>query len=236
MPFIKVQNPTNDKAWINNKIKKLMTARNKAAAQNNNTLIKQLHKQIQREIRYNKRRHAKQTENSLKQNPAKAWKSLAGMLHLSTKPSDCSMPADELNKFYNRFDQMSAEFSTPTLPQVDLSMKDFLDPDSIRQTLKQLSTRKACGPDGITGKVLKVCADNLYFPLAKLFNKAIQFGTFPDTWKLTTIKPVPKKPGATEAKDHRPIALTSTISKVFEKQIVQVLSKAIKDDYQFAYR
>ena len=61
----------------------------------------------------------------------------------------------------------------------------------------------------------------------------------PRAWKTSTIIPVPRKATALQLNDHRPVALTPTIAKCFEK----VVSKHLKfdvvdqlDPFQFAYK
>ena len=61
----------------------------------------------------------------------------------------------------------------------------------------------------------------------------------PRAWKTSTIIPVPKKAAPLQLNDHRPVALTPTIAKCFEK----VVSKHLKfdvvdqlDPFQFAYK
>ena len=52
----------------------------------------------------------------------------------------------------------------------------------------------------------------------------------------TVIKPIPKSNTANVAKDYRPIALTSVLSKTFERVTKPLLTKCLTDDSQFACR
>ena len=61
----------------------------------------------------------------------------------------------------------------------------------------------------------------------------------PDTFKKSTIIPVPKKASPESFNDYRPVALTSVIMKCFEaifKVFIQSLLPSDFDPYQFAYR
>ncbi|KAI3357864.1 hypothetical protein L3Q82_016256 [Scortum barcoo] len=57
--------------------------------------------------------------------------------------------------------------------------------------LKQINTRKAPGPDGIPGRALKVCADQLADVFADIFNMSLLQSVVPTCFKETII--VPKK-------------------------------------------
>ncbi|KAI3357157.1 hypothetical protein L3Q82_015460 [Scortum barcoo] len=94
---------------------------------------------------------------------------------------------DELNTFYARFE------STSPAVEVQKAQEDHCPPVISRadvcRTLKRINTRKAPGPDGIPGRALKE----------------------------TIIVPVPKKTKILSLNDYRPVALTSTIMKCFER-------------------
>ncbi|KAI3376226.1 hypothetical protein L3Q82_016729, partial [Scortum barcoo] len=85
------------------------------------------------------------------------------------------------------------------------------------RTLKRINTRKAPGPDGIPGRALKVCADQLADVFADIFNMSLLQSVVPTCFKETIIVPVPKKTKILCLNDYRPVALTSTIMKCFER-------------------
>ena len=84
-----------------------------------------------------------------------------------------------------------------------------------------LDPTKACGPDLITGKMLKMTADAVSLPLFKLFNMLFENGIFPEIWKSGNICPIFKKDNMTDLIKYRPITLLSIISKIFEKHNCQ---------------
>lgn len=55
-----------------------------------------------------------------------------------------------------------------------------------------VSARKAAGPDGIPGRVLKDCADQLATVLTNIFNLSQSQAIVPTCLKTATIVPVPK--------------------------------------------
>ncbi|KAK1797989.1 hypothetical protein P4O66_000750 [Electrophorus voltai] len=101
------------------------------------------------------------------------------------------------------------------------------------------NTRKAMGPDGICGRVLKACADQLAPVFADIFNLSLTLGIVPSSFKRSTIVPVPKKPRPSDLNDYRPVALTSVVMKCFEKLVRDFITSSLPasmDPLQFAYR
>ncbi|KAI3352136.1 hypothetical protein L3Q82_020943, partial [Scortum barcoo] len=134
-----------------------------------------------------------------------------------------SLP-DELNTFYARFE------STSPAVEVQKAQEDHCPPVISRadvcRTLKRINTRKAPGPDGIPGRALKVCADQLAEVFADIFNMSLLQSVVPTCFKETIIVPVPKKTKILSLNDYRPVAavaLTSTIMKCFERPLLYSL-------------
>lgn len=94
---------------------------------------------------------------------------------------------------------------------------------SSREVLKainNLDSSKACGPDKLPAKMLKMTAAFIAEPLSKILNKSIIEGRYPSLWKKATVKPVFKGKGSpSELKNYRPISLLPCMSKIFEKLI-----------------
>ncbi|KAI8509624.1 hypothetical protein Bbelb_120520 [Branchiostoma belcheri] len=90
----------------------------------------------------------------------------------------------------------------------------------VYRKLQQVKVRKAAGPDGIPGKLIREFAFELSVPLADVINSSLQQGSVPEEWKNATVIPLPKtKPPS--IKELRPISLTSLLSKVAENFICQ---------------
>lgn len=87
----------------------------------------------------------------------------------------------------------------------------------VKFTTKHLK-HKSPGPDQIHNVALKNAPHKLNTYLSIIFNACIQIGYYPDVWKTSIIRPIPKPhKDPTLVKSYRPIALTSTIGKTFEK-------------------
>ncbi|KAF7647838.1 hypothetical protein LDENG_00165960, partial [Lucifuga dentata] len=109
----------------------------------------------------------------------------------------------------------------------------------VRWVLKTVNPRKAAGPDGVPGKVLKACADQLSQIFASIFNHSLLKAVVPSCLKSSIIIPVPKKPTIDCLKDYRPVALTPVITKCFERLVLRHIKACLPpcfDPHQYAYR
>ena len=111
----------------------------------------------------------------------------------------------------------------------------------VRRVLLNLETKKAFGPDGIPPRVLKECAHELSPMLSRLFRLILKTGIYPSSWKHVLVQPVPKKGDRSNPSNYRPIALTSTISKVFETLLNahflrHLESHSLLSDHQYGFR
>ena len=80
--------------------------------------------------------------------------------------------------------------------------------------------KQAAGPDGLPGRVLRACADQLAGVFTDIFNMSLIQSVIPTCFKQTTIVPVPKNKKATCLNDYRPVALTSVAMKCFERLVM----------------
>ncbi len=111
--------------------------------------------------------------------------------------------------------------------------------DEVRRALKRVNVRKAAGPDGITGRVLRSCADQLAGLFTSIFNESLATSVVSTSFKKSIIIPVPKNNKPSCLNDYRPVALTSIVMKVFERLVKSYISSSITvtlDPLQFAYR
>ena len=108
-------------------------------------------------------------------------------------------------------------------------------PSGLKAALKAMNPNKAAGPDGVLGKVIKTCADQLTGVLTRIFNVSLQTASVPPCLKAATIILIPKKMTINGLNDYRPITLTSVVMKCFEKLVLQHLRSNF-NQHQFAYR
>ena len=59
--------------------------------------------------------------------------------------------------------------------------------------IKALDISIAHGHDGISVKMIKICADSIAHPLTLIFQNSLVAGIFANIWKKTNIFPIYKK-------------------------------------------
>jgi len=67
-----------------------------------------------------------------------------------------------------------------------------INPDEIYDYLFSLDPHAGVGPDGIPSVFLKQCCSVLVKPLHFIFNKSLNLGYFPDSWKKSFVTPIHK--------------------------------------------
>ena len=131
-------------------------------------------------------------------------------------------------------DQYNSVFSTPISPLLesnDYFPHDETDEpyiwdipfsrDDIKDAMDEIPLTASAGPDRFPAILLKKCSGPLSEPLYILWRKSLSNGSVPQVFKTANIIPIHKGKGSpkTEAKNYRPIALTSHLIKIFEKVI-----------------
>ena len=114
-----------------------------------------------------------------------------------------------------------------------------IDQDRVLGLFKYTGVNKCPGPDGICGRTLRLCDEQLSGVFQRLFQTSIDTCIIPDIWKLSTVIPIHKKDNPKLPNDFRPIALTSLVMKTLEKIIkffILAVTEYNLDPLQFAYR
>lgn len=109
--------------------------------------------------------------------------------------------------------------------------------NDVMNLLKYTPINKYPGPDGICGRTLRYCAEQLSGLLLQLFQSSMDQSLVPLPWKTSTI--IPKKDKLHFLKNHRPIALTALVMNALEKLVkahITLVSGAKMEPLQFAYR
>ena len=114
-------------------------------------------------------------------------------------------------------------------------------PTDVKNILLALNVNSSMGPDGLHPHLLKACADNLAYPLCKIFHLSLAEGSLPSLWKLSLVVPIFKKGSHADPLNYRPICLPSVAAKSLERVISQELhtfftENNILTDHQFGFR
>ena len=234
----------NTKPWMTKEVNSLLNERDRAFKAGDQVLYSAARANLKRGIREAKAEHKRKIEDHLQSNNTReVWQ---GVQHLTNfKPSGPSAngdasTAEELNRFFARFERAAAPEDVTTPPPSTHSSHNLtLQEHEVRRTLRAVNPRKATGPDGVPGQVLRDCADQLAGVFTDIFSQSLSQAIIPSCLKTSTIIPVPKKNSVSCLNDYRPVALTSIAMKCFEKLVRAHITSILPPDldpYQFAYR
>ncbi|TWW59319.1 hypothetical protein D4764_06G0008490 [Takifugu flavidus] len=157
----------------------------------------------------------------------------------ATHCSSCPPSSPSLMNFSSHIPDTSHPGPCPSPPPTPPCSSLSLTPHQVRKALKKNRARKATGPDGISSRLLKSCADQLCGIFSHMFNLSLRLGRVPQLWKTSCIVPVPKTPHPKEHNSYRPVALTSHLMKTLERLILDHLRPLVSsfmDPLQFAYQ
>ena len=145
-----------------------------------------------------------------------------------------------MNSFFTRFE--TRDFSSHISDVKQSLMPDdsaVIDQERVLGLFKHIGVNRCPGPDGIWGRTLRSCSEQLSGVFQRLFQTSIATCTIPDIWKLSTVNLIPKKDNPKLPNGFRPIALNSLVMKKL-KEIVKFLILAVTecnlDPLQFAYQ
>ncbi len=179
---------------------------------------------LRRAVRAAKLRYRERIESHFQLNDSRRmWQGLKTICSSGNNPSAevraDPLLAEELNTFYGRFDRNSGatlpiNASGSSRQSSDVDHVITVSEDEVRRELRRVNIRKAAGPDGITGRVLRSCADQLAGLFTSIFNESLATSVIPTSFKKSVIIPVPKNSKPSCLNDYRPVALTSIVMKV----------------------
>lgn len=105
------------------------------------------------------------------------------------------------------------------LPTIALLHPFSITPTTSQEIIKyisKLNKKSAIGYDNISSKFCDFIQKPLSIILAKLINKHIHLGTFPDCLKISRVTVIHKSGSTRATENYRPISILSTFSKIFE--------------------
>ena len=83
--------------------------------------------------------------------------------------------------------------------------------------------------DQIPVKFVKLAKDHISAPLTNIINRCIVTSSFPKPWKMARISPIPKVDEPLSDADYRPVSILPTLSKVFERLVLNQLTVYINE-------
>ena len=252
IPNKTVQIRPHDKPWMTGHIRRLLRKRNRYHKQYRRTqsvryleLWRNSRKVVKSEIKKQKAQYFVNINEKLSDSKTpnklfwKLTKSLLGFSKANEIPclkddaGNCfTTPlekAEHLAHYFASQNRISPN-SIPILPPLYFVTEARLSrieikPEVVYKILASLDGNKACGPDGIGNKFLKVCALSLAQPLSAIFQKSLDDGVFPTVWKDANLSALFKAKEKYIRSNYRPISLLSCMSKCLERCVFVELYK-----------
>ncbi|KAI3368500.1 hypothetical protein L3Q82_025390 [Scortum barcoo] len=235
--------------WVTREVKTVLNKKRAAFRSRDREAMKAAQQEVKHCVKEAKDSYRRKVEQKLRENNMReVWEGVKTITGLNTKTravGGTMERANELNDFFNRFNQSLAPptpaltTATPPSPSPHTSPQTpqhhppppphqhksspLITTDQVRGQLRKLRPRKAAGPDKVCPRLLKTCAAELGEPLQRIFNLSLQIGRVPTLWKTSRIVPVPKKNRPSELNDFRPVALTSHLMKTLERLFLSLL-------------
>ncbi len=166
---------TNQKPWVDRSIRDAVNHRtaayNAGLFSGNMSQYKASCYALRRAIRAAKRRCRERIESHFQLNDSRRmWQGLKTICssgnNSSAEVRADPLLAEELNTFYGRF-ECNGGANLPNSPSGSSRQSSdhviTVSEDDVRRELKRVNVRKAAGPDGITGRVLRSCADRFVY-------------------------------------------------------------------------
>ena len=143
--------------------------------------------------------------------------------------------AEELSEIMNEnIKQVFTEeeaFTELSMIEAQEGLKEVVvQKQDVGRLMGSLDVRKAIGPDGVSGWTLRECKDQLMQPIWKVITSSIEEGRVPKEWKRANIVSIYRGGKKTDPSNHRPVSLTSVVSKFCEILIKEKWVRYLEDN------
>merc|ERR1719239_876844 len=194
----------NNKPWVTKDVKEIINEKKLLFIKKDKDKLKQCQKKLDNALQKGRDTYRDKINSSFQYNNSKdVWDKLKQIIGTKETQTDMhienpSIYVNDLNNFYSRFDEGSnqSEIDLFRLTHFNSFSDDppFISETDTLKTFRSLKVNKAHGPDKMTPRIIKTCADQLSSPFTVIFNQALQQHKSPTIWKTSEIVPVPKKP------------------------------------------
>ena len=145
--------------------------------------------------------------------------------------SDLPRPRGTYFLLYDRFVSVSDHLCPLNIAQLEAFLPAPTPPPTLHTwdvyaELQKIKPSKACGPDGISPKLVKEFSYEFSTPLTDLLNCSFSEGVVPKQWKRAVVVPIPKTHPPREDK-LCPVSLTDCFAKVSEG-FITILTGCLK--------
>ena len=147
---------------------------------------------------------------------------------------------DDIDKIVKQFQNHPSILKIKENVKVDKTFKfEDTNVDKMFKKINSLDAKKACMKGDIPAKLLLGTNDIISPQLSKIYNNAKNIEKYPSCLKTADVTPLPKDKEKDNKKKYRPVSLTPTISKIFEKDMYEQIYNFVDSflsPYLFGYR
>ena len=217
---------------------------------------------IRRSIMHAKRDYYKNVFRMYSSNLKKTWQTINDSLNRRNRRRDFPQEfqlangtlISELKHIANAFNDFfinvgdTGPFNTnvdfnqymPVKPNCNLTFQP-ITVDITSRIIDSLKPKTSTGVDCISNKLLKYVRNVISEPLTIIINQMLNMGVFPDLLKISKVIPIYKKEDDTMFSNYRLISLLPSISKIFEKVILEQLTTYLNKNnlihkHQYGFR
>ena len=241
-----------DKPFITKELKRIDRNRKREYNRNNKSaLYCQLNNEFKTKYEQEAKRYLRMNVDELREaNPGQAYKTLK---RLGAQAGDCPeaggftlsshqglTAAESASRLAQHFSSISQEFAPLELEELPIEVRNkiksrkesevpYISRQMVEKKIKEAKKTKGGVPDDLPTKLAKEFGPELARPAAQIFRTVAQTGKWPKRWKTERGIPLQKTTNPETEDDTRIISLTPFLSKIFEKFVVEWLSKYISD-------
>ena len=145
---------------------------------------------------------------------------------------------DKVNILNNHFqsqtilDDTNAVLHNLPQPPLDSQLSQLiLTPQEVKFVLQFFSLGKASRPNGLSNRILRELAHEIYVPYCSFFNQSLQSGIAPASYKESNVCPISKNGDPSIVSNYRPISPLNSEKKLFERIIFKHLFNHFQDNH-----
>lgn len=189
--------------------------------------------------------------DEVKDDAKEMWKTLKKLMGASTRQhkdsitfdnraeSDPSVIAERFNNYFiESIEQISTrlsvnqiEYSLQGLSQYQCKFESFhvLEFGELKKMVRSIKNKNS-SLDGITAEIFKLAFEVMGNRFLDVINASLQKGSFPRTWKTSTVIPIEKKTGTVKCEEYRPINMLPLYEKVLELAANKQIRDYVEDN------
>jgi hypothetical protein len=156
------------------------------------------------------------------------------------KRTTCGLKTEDMEKHVNHFSftfGKQCSLAHQEFTQTSYEANDTISEGKVQKAIASMANGKSPGPDGIHSELFKCGGTFMVRMMTALIRRCYTEGRTPKDWKEAVIAPVFKNKGSRlDAANYRPIAISNTCRRVYEKILATELDPNKLHDAQGGFR